>query len=249
MKAHYRPMPRTILFFAYFWLSLVLSLLVCLPYGALALLGLSSGARPLAQAAVRAWARSVLAAAGARIRVSGLEQIPDDPRICFVANHQGDMDILLVLACVERTVGFVAKKEALFVPILNVWIAVLGSVFIDRKSARKALRSIDRGAENIRRGRAMIVFPEGTRSRGPRMGPFRKGSLKLATKSGATIVPVTIDGTWRVWEEGRRIRPAETSFIVHEPIATEGMGIEDRRQLADRVRAAIASGLPGGGLR
>ena len=237
-------MVHTILFFFYFWVSLVFSLLICLPFGALMLLGLEKRFRHGTQFFVRAWARSVLAVAGVRVSTKGLELIPDTPRLCFVANHQGDMDILLVLACIERTVGFVAKKEALYIPFLNVWIADLGSVFIDRKNAKKALRSIERGAEKIRRGHAMIVFPEGTRSQSARMGAFRSGSLKLATKAGATIVPVTIDGTWRIWEERKRISPTEVSFTVHGPIPTEGMGSDERKLLAERVRAAIAAGLP-----
>jgi len=237
-------MMYTILFFTYFWISLVFSLLICVPYGALALLGVATPFRPIMQGFVRGWARSVLAVAGAHVRTQGLELIPDTERVCFVANHQGDMDILLVLAYIDRTVGFVAKKEALYLPILNIWIAVLGSVFIDRKNARKALRSIERGAEGIRRGNAMVVFPEGTRSQGPQMGVFRNGSLKLATKAGATIVPITIDGTWRMWEEHRRITPTQPSFIIHQPIPTEGMGPEERKLLPERVRASIASGLP-----
>jgi 1-acyl-sn-glycerol-3-phosphate acyltransferase len=89
----------------------------------------------------------------------------------------------------------------------------------------------------------MIIFPEGTRSRGGRMGEFRRGSLKLATRAGATVVPITIDGTWRIWEERKRISPAEIAFVIHPPIATEGMGPEERRLLPDRIRSEIASGL------
>ena len=142
-------MIHTILFFIYFWLSLVFSLLVCLPYGALALVGIATPFRPIMQGFVRCWARSVLAVAGARVRTQGLELIPDTARVCFVANHQGDMDILLVLAYIDRTVGFVAKKEALYLPILNIWIAVLGSVFIDRKNARSSVVSLPKSSSGV----------------------------------------------------------------------------------------------------
>jgi 1-acyl-sn-glycerol-3-phosphate acyltransferase len=237
-------MLRTIVFFAWFWISLVLSLLVLLPYLFLSLFGLRKDLRHLFVASVRIWARSLLAFAGARIRVEGLERIPPDGKLCFVGNHQGDMDIVLILALMRRSVGFVTKSMAIYLPILNLWIAALGGVFIDRTDSRKALAAIERGGDNIKRGDAMVVFPEGTRSRGPAMGPFRKGSLKLATKAGATIVPITIDGTYRMWEAEKRIRPADISLVVHEPISTEGMQPEERKLLAERLRAIIASGLP-----
>ena len=75
------------------------------------------------------------------------------------------------------------------------------------------------------------------------MLPFKKGSFKLATLAGAVIVPVTIDGTYKAWEEHMRIRPADVRIVVHPPIRTEEMGLEERRALPDRVRDIIASAL------
>ncbi|MCX7025113.1 MAG: lysophospholipid acyltransferase family protein [Spirochaetes bacterium] len=237
-------MLRTIVFFTYFWLSLVLSTPFCLVFLALRLAGLGPLTEGVLRVLASAWARSVLFMCGSTVSVEGREKVPAGGRVCFVANHQGDMDIILMLAYLPRVAGFIAKREALFIPILNVWIVVLGSVFIDRKSIRKARDSIGRGIGILGKGHAMIVFPEGTRSRGRTMLPFHNGSFKLATQSEATIVPVTIDGTWRIWEERKRITPNRTKMVFHDPVATAGIDAETRRLIPDRVRTAIASGLP-----
>jgi 1-acyl-sn-glycerol-3-phosphate acyltransferase len=236
-------MPRTILFFSYFWVSLFLATPFCLLYLILKLLGLGKPFRGALRLFAHAWARSMMAVCGIEVDARGLELIPDDSRICFVGNHQGDMDIVIAIALIKRTIGFVAKKQALYMPVLNVWIPAFDSIFIDRDNVASALKSIEKGVRKIRSGSALILFPEGTRSRGPTMGVFRNGSFKLATRAEATIVPISIDGTYKIWEEKKRIRPGRVSFIVHEPIRTEGMSPDERKLLPGRVRAIIASGL------
>jgi 1-acyl-sn-glycerol-3-phosphate acyltransferase len=239
--AEYNGMPRTIIFFIYLSLSLSLSSPICLLIFILKTVRLEFLIREPLRLAVRGWAKSVIWACGVKVDSSGMENIPNEKALCFVGNHQGSLDIILVLACVPRTVGFVAKRQALYFPFLNLWIAALGSVFLDRANVRKALASIDKGAANIRKGRAMVIFPEGTRSKGPRMGKLRSGSLKLATKADATIVPFRIDGSYKVWEErGGRITPAKVSFSVKKPIPTKGLSSAERRSLIGKVAAAIS---------
>lgn len=237
-------MIKTILFFAYFWLSIIATIPVCALFLLARLLGLGQAGKETLGAMIRAWARTVLWAAGVRVDAAGLERLPKDRKLVFMANHQGDMDIVVMLACMPKATGFVAKSQAMWFPFVNLWILSIGSVFIDRGSVARGKDSIDRGVANIRKGWALTVFPEGTRSRGPGMLPFRNGSFKLATRAGATIVPVTIDNSWRVWEERQRIRPARVGFTVHDPIPTEGMDAQSRKALPERVRAAIASALP-----
>ena len=240
-------MIRTIVFFTYLWLSLMASFPFALLVIALRLVGLGRlAARPM-QAFARLWAKSILAVIGVRLTAEGMENIPRGKGVCFVGNHQGDLDIIIVLALIDQPFGFTAKKEAIFFPFLGLWVALLGGVFIDRKSARKALAAIKKGAARIGSGRSMIIFPEGTRSRGSRMLDFRPGAFKLATLSDAPIVPVTIHGSYMVWEAENRIRPGDVRVVFHGPVPTAGLDPEARRALSLRVREIIASALPASG--
>ncbi|MDR0710320.1 MAG: 1-acyl-sn-glycerol-3-phosphate acyltransferase, partial [Spirochaetaceae bacterium] len=153
------------------------------------------------------WARTVIALSGCSITVQGRENIPQNGGMCFVSNHGSIFDILLILAYAGRPFGFIAKKELIYIPLLNMWIPLLGGFFIDRKNVREALRTIDKGIGRIRAGGAMIIFPEGHRSRGQGLLPFHPGSLKLATQAEAPIVPVALAGSYDVFEKNYRLNP------------------------------------------
>ncbi len=236
-------MIRTVFFFIYFWVSVMLSSPIALVLWILERLGWK-GARFWTGKFVQSWARSVLRVMGVRVEAKGLELLPSTERACFIANHQGDVDILLILASVPRCVGFVTKNQAAWIPFLNIWISALGSVFLDRKRVGRARKSIERGVRRIRSGGALAIFPEGTRSRGPIMGPFRNGSFKLATRAEAVIIPLSLDSTYKVWESERRIVPSTVRFTVGEAIPTAGLSAEEKRELPEIVRRRIQENLP-----
>jgi 1-acyl-sn-glycerol-3-phosphate acyltransferase len=236
-------MLKTVLFFIFMWVTIVLVLPLGIIAVALRLIGLRKAADRLMQRVGLVWARLVMAATGSTLEAHGLENIPLTGSVCFVGNHPGDFDILITLALIDRPFGFTAKKEALFFPFIGLYVWLLGGVFIDRKSAHKALKSIETGAERIRKGGAMIIFPEGTRNRGKGFLPFRPGAFKLATMADSPIVPVSITGSHKVWEEHMRIRGAAVRVVFGEPIPTAGLKGDERRALVDRTRAAIEAGL------
>lgn len=233
----------SIVVLSWFWFSAAVASPVAILYILLDKAGLGKAARPALGSIMRLWGRTMLKAMGVRATITGLDNVPDDERLCFISNHQGDLDIILMVAYMPRPVGFIAKSEAAWFPFVNLWGFALGSAFIVRNNPRQGKKAIDRGVRSIQRGHAIAIYPEGTRSRGPAMLPFKKGSFKLATLAGATIVPVTIDGSYKAWEEHMRIRPAEVRIFVHPPIRTEGLSPEERRALPDHVRDVIASAL------
>ncbi len=233
---------RTFAFFLYFWLTVSISSPVALALWILDSAGLHA-VRPLTGVLVRFWARSLVALLGVRVSVEGLDRIPSDPALCFVSNHQGNFDIALILAYLPGCIGFITKSQAAWFPFLNLWIFALGGVFLDRERVSRARKALDRGIVRLKSGAAMAVFPEGTRSRGPELGEFHNGSFKLATRADAVIIPVSIDGTFRIWEENHRIVPARAALRVGAPIPTRGLGTEERKRLPNEVRKRIAEGL------
>ena len=186
------------------------------------------------------WAWLMLKIINCKVTVQGRENIPAKGGFCFVSNHGSIFDILIFLRYAGRPFGFVAKKELLLLPILNMWILVLGGLFIDRKNHRNALKTINKGIARIRAGGGMVMFPEGHRSRGQGLLPFHPGSLKLATKSDAVIVPVALTGTWEVFEKTYRVNPGPVSITFCKPIETASLSADDRKQeLVGRVYNVI----------
>jgi 1-acyl-sn-glycerol-3-phosphate acyltransferase len=105
---------------------------------------------------------------------------------------------------------------------------------------------MNRGIKKIQDGGAMLIFPEGTRSKGRGLLPFRSGAVKLATSSLAPIVPIAITGSYDVFEKDHRVRGVPVQVVFCPPISTAEMSGEDRRlKLPDQVRSAIETALNG----
>lgn len=241
-------MARTILWFAYFWLFQLVSTLFLLAYFLLGVLGARSRQARLLGWITRAWARQMIGLAGGRIEVSGLENLPAAGGVLFVANHQGAFDIPLLIGFLPGIKGFVSKKENFRLPIVSTWMRLLGCIVIDRGDLRQSARAIARGIDALRAGRSLVIFPEGTRSQSGRMNAFKEGSFKLATRSGAAIVPLTIDGSFRLLEGHHgRVTPGIVHLTVHPPLSPGERG-DGAVGLAERVQRIIASALADGGV-
>jgi 1-acyl-sn-glycerol-3-phosphate acyltransferase len=135
----------------------------------------------------------------------------------------------------------ILKKSILRLPIIGLAMRFVGFVPVDRKGAAGGKKSIARAVSLMRERRySYVIFPEGTRSRDGRLGPFRRGGFFLALASDAPIVPVTISGTRELMPKGQWFaRRGAVRVVVHEPVPVTGFTIETMGGLMERVRAAI----------
>jgi 1-acyl-sn-glycerol-3-phosphate acyltransferase len=220
------------------------TMIILIPVGIAVLIfrytGLGKFAGWLLNKVAKGWAWMLIACTGCRLKITGQEHIPRKGGFCLVSNHGSIFDIVLILAVVDRPVGFIAKKELGYIPFLNFWIPCIGGLYIDRFNIRKALKTINRGIAHIKSGGGMIIFPEGTRSKGRGLLPFRPGSLKLSTKSGAPIVPMAITGSYDVFEKTGVMRPADVTVTIAAPISTAEFSPADQKNvLPDMVYGII----------
>jgi 1-acyl-sn-glycerol-3-phosphate acyltransferase len=176
------------------------------------------------------WGRDVARILDLHVNVIGSENVPEHDGLVFISNHQGYADIIaLILALPGRQIGFVAKEELSRIPLLGTWINKIRGFFLKRGDAREALKSMRQGSEMLKQGFNLVIFPEGTRSNGPEMGEFKPGSFRLATGAKADIVPVSISGSYKVYEEkGRVVHGRTITVMFHKPVETASL---DRRQL------------------
>ncbi|MFZ3588726.1 lysophospholipid acyltransferase family protein [Bacillus sp. DJP31] len=185
------------------------------------------------------WARHVVNCSGARVTLNGEHHIPTES-VLFVCNHQSNFDIPLLMGYLKKPMGFISKVEVKKLPIISDWMEVLPCVFMDRKDRRQAVKAIQDGANLLSDGHSLVIFPEGTRSKGGPIAPFKTGSFRLATKSGVPIVPVTINGSFRLFEEkGNLFQPGDVTITIHEPIRKEIYQSMDVKDLAQMVQDRI----------
>lgn len=190
------------------------------------------------------WGSGIMKKYKIDLTVTGLENVPEGP-VVFVSNHQGYADIPVFGAAVKgKQIGFVAKTSLGKIPVFGEWIRDIRSVFIERDDPRASLKTIDEGIGLLNRGFSLVIFPEGTRSKGPKMGEFKKGSLRLATKPGIPVVPVTLNGTYHVFEEKGYVQNgAKVDFYIHPAIETKDLSKPEANNLAEKVEEIIRSKL------
>ncbi len=235
-------MIRTVLFFIFVGICLILTILLFIPYFFISLTGSKQLKMKYMEFISMNWSKFMIWGTGSKVEVEGLENIPVNNAL-FVSNHQGDFDIILILGYIPRHIGFMAKAELDRIPILNIWMRILRCVFMDRKSLKKSAIAISKGIEHLKEGYSLVIFPEGTRSRGGPMKKFKQGSLKLAIKSGVPIVPVTISGSYHVFEETGRIKPSKVKMTVHPFISLEKLSDIEKEALVQKVEQQIESAL------
>ncbi|MDR2899982.1 MAG: 1-acyl-sn-glycerol-3-phosphate acyltransferase [Treponema sp.] len=231
---------RTILVVLVFLVALFGFLPLVLVAFVLSFLGLKKSMAMFTYRLAQGAARAMIFFTGCSLNIQGRENIPRKDGVCFVSNHVGLFDIVLALAFIGRPFGFVAKRELLYAPFVNIWIWLLGGLFMDRKNLKRAHHAIEEGVKRIKTGGGMIIFPEGTRSRSRGLQPFRSGSFKLATKAEAVIIPMTINGTYDVFERTNLIQKTPLDVIFGKPISTTDIPYEERKQvLSDKVHGII----------
>lgn len=195
----------------------------------------------IAQAHVQKVFRHLLKISGVTIEVNGLENIPDEAAL-FVGNHSSYFDIIVTGAAIPGGVGFVARDSLGNIPGLSSWMKRIHCLFLDRKDIRKGLQTILEGAEYLKEGYSMCIYPEGTRSINGELGEFKGGSLKMAQKAKAPIVPVAIRGTRDIFENnpGLRVCPSHVTISFGTPFKISELPAAEKKFAGEHAKQAIA---------
>lgn len=193
----------------------------------------------------RFWGRLGIRLAGVQVTVSGSEQLPEGP-IVVMSNHASNFDILALQGFFPRPLSWIAKKELFDIPIFGRSMRHGGYIPLDRGDGRQALKSMQEAADQIRGGKSVIIFPEGTRTRDGRLLPFKRGGFLLAARAGVPVVPVAINGSFQINPGGAlQLYGGNVAIRIQPPIVLpEGMkrsAAED--YLLSQVRSSIEQGL------
>ena len=186
--------------------------------------------------------RCVTFLSGTRVEARGLENIPRDTAVLYVANHRSYFDIVLTYALFPGVTGYVAKKEMKKWPLLNVWMANIQCLFLDRENIKEGLKTILLGVEKVKKGISICIFPEGTRNKvNDTFLPFHEGSFKIAEKAKAPIVPITLAGTNAIFEDHLPRIQKQTVIIEYgKPIDIQTLDKDTRKNLSGYVQGIIA---------
>lgn len=154
-----------------------------------------------------------------------------DYPVVYIANHQDLLDVFYFAKIWPKNCSGVGKQELAWVPIFGAAFWLAGNIFINRGDKNKARAVVDQMAEKITLlNRSIFIMPEGTRSRGKGLLPFKKGAFLTAIKAGVPIVPLCVSSTKNVSLSDWAPKPGLIEFL--EPISTAGLNEEDAERLA-----------------
>ncbi|MDH4166923.1 MAG: 1-acyl-sn-glycerol-3-phosphate acyltransferase [Gammaproteobacteria bacterium] len=180
-------------------------------------------------------ARLWLALACLRLRVDGLEHLPESPCV-LVANHSSYLDGVVMKAGLPPRFSFVVKREAADMPVMGFLLRRIGAEFVDRHSAGGRQRGARRVMQRAEQGHSLAFFPEGTFDSVVGLKRFHPGAFVAAARGGVPLVPAVIHGTRRSMPNGAIVpMPGTIRIEILPPIDSDGRKPDELRNAARAV--------------
>ena len=181
------------------------------------------------------WAfRVILFICGTRLTIIGEENVPKDQPVLYIGNHRSYFDIIITYSRCPRLTGYVAKDSMEKIPLLSTWMRYLYCLFLNRENPKEGLKTILQAIEYVKKGISICIFPEGTRNKGEELSmlPFKDGALKISTKTGCPIVPISMNNTAAIFEnQFPRIKKTHVVIEYGEPVYPKELDKETQKHL------------------
>ena len=188
----------------------------------------------------RRWARGLLRFWGVQLDVFGSANMREGACYVVMSNHLSWADIVALFIALPTTPGFLAKRELMRIPFLAQALRSGGHVLIDRAKHGDAMAALSRAAEQVRSGKTVLIFPEGTRGDSDTIGAFKKGGFHLARAAQVPILPVGLRGSRGVFPRGSLlIRPGKIEVHIGPEIPASEVSVRELGDMLPRVREQI----------
>jgi 1-acyl-sn-glycerol-3-phosphate acyltransferase len=236
--------PLKSLFAIWFGLCTLISFLILYP---IILYGLYKPTRyPFGHKVRRFWGSFLLFMGFIRVKQIIEEPFDYNKPYIICPNHTSQLDIVtLTVKLNQLDFSFMAKKELEEIPLFGIWFRTI-DIAVDRKNVRKAAEAYIKATRFFDSNRSLVIFPEGTISNQvPKLIKFKDGPFRLAIEKQIDILPVTIIGNNIVLPDQGVLegKPGKTYQIIHKPISTKGLTLENTEELKNQVYNIINSKL------
>lgn len=220
---------RVVLLALYFPLVCVTGLLICLvrPFN-------RNNSRIIA--VIFSWARYFL-----NVKVDVRNRPETSIQGVYVANHQSTLDMYLYGESLPDNMAILGKHSLMYIPLFGLLFWLAGNIFINRGDKTKARGAMQVAADAVReKGCSVYIFPEGTRSNGRGLLPFKSGAFILAIEAGLPVIPICASSTHKNIHLSRW-RAGECRLDQLAPVSTEGLQRQDAKRLAQEVESIMAA--------
>lgn len=178
---------------------------------------------------------------GARVHITGMENIPKDEAVLYIGNHNSFYDIIVTYYLFPGYTAMISKKEWEKIPVLAWWMKLLHNLFLDREDIKQGLKVILAAIEEVKSGYSICIYPEGTRNKTEEdMMQFHEGSFKIATKTGCAVIPVTMYNMESLFEKHFPIVKAADVYVdFGRPIRPDELQDEDKKHIGAYTRSIM----------
>jgi 1-acyl-sn-glycerol-3-phosphate acyltransferase len=192
---------------------------------------------------LESWGKKTCKLSQIKLKTMGKEKIDPDGTYLFVSNHRSPVDIPALYATLPVPAGFVANATFSWLPVFSYWMRKSGAVFVElgnRAVEASAFRTMVR---RLKRGRSLVLFPEGYIQQGKGLAEFKRGGIHSAILAHVPIVPVSLSGTDDVMRPGGlRIVPRKTVVVQYgTPIDVNRLSSSEKRNIESILRDKIAA--------
>ncbi|WP_135455514.1 1-acylglycerol-3-phosphate O-acyltransferase [Vibrio echinoideorum] len=186
------------------------------------------------------WFNQLQKIVGVKLVQRGLDNAPTSEKSVYISNHQSILDFVTDPGMLRPRTVSLGKRDLLYVPFFGLLYWITGNIMINREDKSKARDTIKQVAEAIhQRALSVWVYPEGTRSKGRGLLPFKTGAFRMAIEAGVPITPMCTSTTHNKIDLNR-VNNGIVITEMLEPIDVSGYKISDARELANRCHAIMA---------
>ena len=183
-----------------------------------------------------------------RFSIIGRERIPREGKVMVIANHCSNLDPIVVGVAFPGRLRYLAKSELFINPLLGFLIRILGAIPVSKETSQSAGTALKAFLSLLERGENILIFPEGSRSFDGRLQPLEGGAALIAHKTGVTVVPAYVAGTFESMPRGASfVRPSSISITFGEPLypasIAYGLSAREARQEIIKLMSEALKGL------
>ena len=191
----------------------------------------------ICQSLVRWFFRTLLMATQ-RLRVHGIENYPSDGGVLVCANHQSNLDPLILGSVCPRPVNYLAKKQLFEFGPLGWFLRWNDAIPIDRESS--GIGGMKETLRRLKKREAVLMFPEGTRSADGELLPVKLGFLTIAKRTKVPVLPIGFDGAFQAWPRGAMVPGlGNIQVVIGEPIFAEEYDSLDDEAFSELLESRI----------
>ncbi len=180
---------------------------------------------------------------GINLVIKNKEVIATHPPCVFISNHQHNIDVFIGGSVAPHSTVTIGKKSILYLPFFGIVYFLSGNILINRSNKKSAYETMDSAADSIRKKELSVwIMPEGTRSNGRGLLPFKKGAFVTAIKAQVPIYPIAISEFHKTLNFNKLVS-GKVLVEALEPISTQGLTMNDvdelRKIVEDKMRVKI----------